>query len=123
LANLICSVLLATQMGIAGVALGTALPTTLTAFGYYLPTAARLLGIPLSKVLWRLAPSLALSCTALLAFALVIPQITFTSLIEFMIFAAVFVGTLVTLGITADREERATYVRALMSWLRPNRAA
>jgi O-antigen/teichoic acid export membrane protein len=115
-ANLICSIVLAHSIGIEGVALGTTIPTTITAFGYYLPTATRLLGIPLTDVLRRLVPPLVLSADAYVVFSRVIPPIRFTSLLEFMCFVAGFIGVLVIIGIALDGEERSTYAGVIRSW-------
>ena len=111
LANLICSIALAKGgLGIEGVALGTTIPTSITAFGYYLPKAARLLSVPLSDVLRRLIAPTALSVSAYIVFRFAVPELRFSSLAAFCAFAVVFVGALVLTGVLLDREERQTYV-------------
>jgi O-antigen/teichoic acid export membrane protein len=116
--NLTLSIILAHTMGIEGVALGTTIPTTITAFGYYLPRACRLLGVSLTQVLVRLVPSAALSGAVFLLFRYVLPRIAFPSLIVFLIAAAAFVGILVLVGVLLDREGRETYLQMLPRRLR-----
>lgn len=120
-ANLTCSVLLARSMGIAGVALGTTIPTTITAFGFYVPKAARLLSVELSRIALRLLPPILLNAAVYLMVRLFVPFIHFDSLAVFCVFAACFVGVLIVMGVLLDREERRTYlgllVRPTARWL------
>jgi O-antigen/teichoic acid export membrane protein len=117
-ANLICSVLLARTMGIEGVALGTTIPTTVTAFGYYLPKAARLLSIPLAGVLRRLVGPAALCAGAFLLFRFGVPALAFPSLPVFLVFAGLFIVVLVVAGVLLDREERGTYLGLVRAYRR-----
>ena len=123
LANLACSIVLAHIMGIEGVALGTTIPTTITAFGFYLPKAARQLSIPLHEVLRRPVGPLLLSAGAYTLIRLVAPKITFPSLPVFCAFAVVFVGVLMIIGVLLDPEERRTYIGIVVrSYANPDHA-
>lgn len=113
-ANLVCSIVLAHSMGIEGVALGTTIPTTITAFGFYLPKAARQLSIPLGRVMRRPVGPVLLSAGAFLVVRFAVPSIRFPSLIAFCGFAVAFVGALVLAGVLMDGEERRTYVEIVM---------
>jgi O-antigen/teichoic acid export membrane protein len=53
--NVVLSIVLAKWIGIVGVALGTTIPLTVMAFGFYIPFACRLIGLPYSRLLRRLA--------------------------------------------------------------------
>ncbi len=118
LANLGCSIFLASRMGIEGVALGTAVPTTITAFGYYLPKAARLLSVPLTSVLKRLVAPVGLCGAAYVIMRFAVPPIRFGSLLQFCIFTVAFVGTLIVTAIMLDGQERRTYLGILSSLTR-----
>ena len=120
-ANLVCSIVLAHSMGIEGVALGTTIPTTITAFGFYLPKAARQLSIPLGKVLRRPVGPMLLSAAAYVVLRFAVPTIRFPSLIAFCAFAAAFVGALVLTGVLLDGEERRTYVGIVLRSYAPRR--
>jgi O-antigen/teichoic acid export membrane protein len=110
IANLTCSILLAHRIGIEGVALGTTIPTTLTAFGFYVPKAARLVSVPVRTVLLRIFVPVALSATVYLVMRFAVPTLHFSSLPVFCAFAAVFVGVVVIIGVLSDPAERGTYL-------------
>jgi O-antigen/teichoic acid export membrane protein len=118
LANLALSIFLATRMGIAGVALGTAIPTTITALGIYVPYAAHLLDVPLSRIAGRLVIPASVCLVAYLAFRFPLHMLHFSSLPVFMAFAACFVGVLVASSILLDSEERHTYLGLFGVWRR-----
>ncbi len=65
-ANIGLSIYLADAMGIVGIAVGTAIPTAITAFGFYVPFAARELGLPIHRIARRAVLPLAISGTAFL---------------------------------------------------------
>jgi O-antigen/teichoic acid export membrane protein len=109
-ANLALSIALAHKMGIEGVAIGTAVPTTITSVFLYIPYAARLLAVPLHRVVARLLLPGAISGSAYLVFRFGASTIHFHSLPVFMFFSACFVGALAISGILLDREERHTYL-------------
>ena len=109
-ANLAASIVLAHEIGIIGVALGTTVPTTITAFGYYLPRASRQLSIPFRSVLRRLIGPVGLSGAVYALLRLLAVRIEFHSLVVFCVFAAGFVGTLIVIGVLLDRDERRTYI-------------
>jgi O-antigen/teichoic acid export membrane protein len=115
-ANLGCSVVLAHNLGIEGVALGTAIPTTITAFGYYLPKAAALLSVPLTDVLRRVLKPMMLYLGLYLAFRFAVPPLRFSSLPLFLAFAGVFLGSTVVAGLMLDRDGRQTYVGMIRSF-------
>ncbi len=116
--NVGASIALAHSMGIEGVALGTTVPTTLTAFGFYLPYAARLLSVPLDDVLRRLAMQVLLCTGVYLVMRFGVPAIRFSSLATFCVFAVAFVGVLMVTGILLEREERHTYVAIVRAYRR-----
>jgi O-antigen/teichoic acid export membrane protein len=116
LANVALSVALATQLGIVGVAIGTTLPTTLTACGFYVPYAARLLGVPLSRIAKRLALPVGVCAAAYAAVRLAAPHIVFSTLPVFCAAAALFVATLIAASMLLDNEERGTYVGIAQTW-------
>ena len=120
-ANVVCSIVLAKAgLGIEGVALGTTIPTSITAYCYYLPKAARLLSVPLTSVLRRLIAPVVLSAAAFTVFRYAVPGLRFSSLLAFCAFALAFVATLVLTGVLLDREERHTYFGVFRrSYLRP----
>ena len=122
LANLSCSIYLAHRMGIEGVALGTTVPTTITAFGYYVPRAASLLDVPVVEILKRLVAPLSLFIGTYCVMRFVLPPLVFSSLIEFCAFAVVFAGGLGLVAILLNRDERGTYLNVIRS-LTPSRSA
>ena len=109
-ANLGASVWLAHSIGIEGVALGTTIPTTITAFGYYVPRAAHQLDVPLRALGRRLAGPFILNAAVYAAFRWLVPAFRIDSLELFCVFAAGFAGTLIVAGILADKHERRTYL-------------
>ncbi|MGO9754008.1 MAG: flippase [Solirubrobacteraceae bacterium] len=112
-ANLTLSIVLAKKIGIEGVALGTTIPTAITAFGYYLPRAAHLVGLRLHDVLGRLVRPSALCLAAYALLRFVLPAITYPSLIVLLAVAVAFVGTMIVTGVLLDGEERGTYLAML----------
>ena len=112
-ANLGLSILFARQMGIAGVAVGTAIPTAVTAVGIYIPYAARLLGLPLRRIAGRLVIPASVCAAGYLLFRFAIHTLHFSSLPLFMAFAGCFVGVLALAGILLDGEERHTYLAVI----------
>ena len=111
--NLGCSIFLAHRIGIEGVALGTTIPTTVTAFGYYLPRAARLLDVSVADIVKRLAAPLSLFVGAYCVMRFAVPQLAFSSLFEFCAFAAVFAGGLGLIAILLNGDERRTYLNVI----------
>jgi O-antigen/teichoic acid export membrane protein len=120
--NLGLSVFLATRMGIVGVALGTTIPTSITAFGFYLPYAARLLELPLSRILRRLALPLGVCAAAYLTVRFALPPIALPSLPLFFLLGAALVGVCIAASLLLDREERTTYLGIAQAWTRQLRA-
>jgi O-antigen/teichoic acid export membrane protein len=110
LSNLALSIFLGSRFGIIGVALGTAIPTTLTAFGFYLPYAARLIELPLHRVLGRLVLPAAVCGAAYLGLRPVASSLQFGSLVVFMLFAGAFVAACIVVAILLDPQERRTYL-------------
>jgi O-antigen/teichoic acid export membrane protein len=113
--NLTCSIILARRMGIEGVALGTTIPTTITAFGYYLPRAAKLLSVPYRDILRRLVAPLSLFGGVYCVMRYVVPHLVFSSLLEFCAFAVGFAGGLGLIAILLNRDERKTYLGVIRS--------
>jgi O-antigen/teichoic acid export membrane protein len=114
--NIGVSIFLATRMGILGVALGTAIPTSITAFGFYVPYAARLLELPLTRIAKRLVLPVSVAGAAYAAGRLVAPHVAFGSLVAFCAVAGVFVLACIAASMLLDREERATYIGVAQSW-------
>jgi O-antigen/teichoic acid export membrane protein len=108
--NLGLSVYLATRIGIVGVALGTTIPTAVTAFGFYLPYAARLLDVSLGRILRRLVLPLCICGGAYLAVRFGLSSLRFSTLPELGVAGAALVGTCIGLSFLLDREERMTYI-------------
>jgi O-antigen/teichoic acid export membrane protein len=114
--NLSASIILANHMGIQGVALGTAVPTTITSFCFYVPYACRLLSVPPIDVLRRLIkPTLLCGVTYALV-RLAAPAVRFPSLPIFCAFAVCFVGLLTLAAVLVDHEERTTYLNILRAY-------
>ncbi|TMM02081.1 MAG: hypothetical protein E6G10_11075 [Actinobacteria bacterium] len=109
--NLTLSIVLAHHIGILGVALGTTIPTSVAAFGFYIPYAARLVGLPLQRIYRRLVLPVAISALAYGALRWAPADVEFGSLVEFMCFAGAFVGVLIVAALLLDREERGTYLQ------------
>jgi O-antigen/teichoic acid export membrane protein len=114
--NIGLSIFLAGKVGILGVALGTAIPTSITAFGFYVPYAARLLELPLTRIARRLVLPVAASGTAYAALSVVAPHIVFGSLIAFCAVAGLFVLGCIAASMLLDPEERGTYIGVAQSW-------
>jgi O-antigen/teichoic acid export membrane protein len=114
--NIGLSIFLATRMGILGVALGTAIPTSITAFGFYVPYAARLLELPLTRIAKRLVLPVSVAAAAYAIGRVVAPHVAFGSLIVFCAVAGVFVLACIAASMLLDREERATYIGVAQSW-------
>jgi O-antigen/teichoic acid export membrane protein len=110
-ANVALSVVLAHRIGAVGVAIGTAIPTALTAFGFYLPYAARLLGLRYGAVLGRLVLPVVVCAAGLAVLWPVADAVTFGSLPVFLVACGTFVGLCVAASILLDRRERGTYLR------------
>lgn len=110
--NLATSVALARWLGILGVALGTTIPTTLSALGFYLPYAARSVGQPLLRVASRLVLPFALSLSAagLLEW---LPRPHFGSLVSLVPPAGALILALFLGSVLIDSQERGTYLRML----------
>jgi O-antigen/teichoic acid export membrane protein len=108
--NLTLSIVLAHHLGIIGVALGTAIPTTLTAFGFYLPYASRLVGLSVHRVMGRLLLPAAVCGSAYLGLRPVADHLHFPSLVVFMLFAGAFVVACIVVTILLDARERRTYL-------------
>ena len=119
LANTALSIILAKRLGIIGVALGTAIPTTITGTCVYVPYAAHLLGISPRRIVSRLTLPAAV-CAVAYAFGKTVLawRLSFSSLAEFMLFAVCFIGVLALASILLDDEERGTYLGLLKTWRR-----
>ena len=116
LANLVLSVLLVRQFGIAGVAVGTAVPVFVANLGVLLPAACRQVNMPLvtfvrtvSRAPLAGAAPAALVCAMLRTWA---PAESLTAiLLQSALVGAVYVVALYTIGL--ERETRARYLRHL----------
>jgi hypothetical protein len=116
------SIFLARRMGIIGVALGTTIPTSITAFGFYLPYAARMLDVRLSRVLRRLLLPLGVCATTYVTMRFAVPAIEFPSLVVFAAAGGTLVAACMAASIMLDREERKTYLGVAQAWGRQLRA-
>lgn len=114
--NLGLSIFLALHIGILGVALGTTIPTAITAFGFYIPYAARLVGLPLTRILRRLVLPVGVAAAAYVTLRFGLPWISFTSLPLFFVATGILVATCVAASFLLDPEERTTYLGIARSW-------
>jgi O-antigen/teichoic acid export membrane protein len=108
--NLGLSILLARHIGIVGVALGTTIPLTVMAFGVLLPFACRLVGLPYSLLLRRLALPAAVNATAYGILRLVAgsPRL-FSNLIVLIVACVIVFAVCFSASFLLDPSERSTY--------------
>jgi O-antigen/teichoic acid export membrane protein len=110
-ANLALSIVLGHRYGVAGVALGTLLPTLVTAFAVSLPYAARLTGCSPWDVALRIVPPVIGAAALVAAFRLqAAGGHTFGSMITFAVTAAGVFLVFVGLNVGLFARERGTYV-------------
>jgi O-antigen/teichoic acid export membrane protein len=114
--NIGLSIFLATRMGILGAAVGTTVPTALTAFGFYVPYAARLLEVSVVRIAKRLVLPVSVAGAMYAALRVAAPHVAFGSLIVFCAVAGVFVLACIAASMLLDREERGTYIGVAQSW-------
>ena len=111
---MILSIVLAKRIGIVGVALGTTIPLTLMAFGFYIPFACRLIELPYTRLLRRLILPVAVDTIAFGILRLVADSPKeFSNLLVLLaasvgVFAVCF-GT----SMLFDPQERSTYINML----------
>ncbi|MGA2527531.1 MAG: oligosaccharide flippase family protein [Acidimicrobiales bacterium] len=113
-ANLILSVILAKRMGILGVALGTTIPLTVMALGIYIPLACRLIELPYSRLLRRLALPVAVNAAVYGILRLVAagPK-EFSNLLVLLTASAGVFAVCFGLSVMLDSQERSTYIGML----------
>jgi O-antigen/teichoic acid export membrane protein len=111
--NLALSIALARHLGIVGVALGTALPTTITTFGVVLPYACRLTGTHLSALGRRLLLPLAVPAGLFAVLRLPALRVHFTALASLALAGIGVTVASYLLNLVLDPSERQTY-RALI---------
>jgi O-antigen/teichoic acid export membrane protein len=109
-ANLTLSVVLGRRYGIEGVALGTLLPTLVTAFAVALPYAARLTGSTLRDVAVRLGPPLLGAVVLTVAGRLLADAYDFGSMLVLIVASAALMIGFVAANILLFAPERDTYV-------------
>jgi O-antigen/teichoic acid export membrane protein len=109
--NLVLSVVLAKRLGIVGVALGTTIPLTVMAFGVYLPYACRVIELPYSRLLRRLALPVAVNAIAFGILKLTAGgQHLFSNLIVLVAASLVVFAVCFSASFLLDPHERSTYV-------------
>jgi O-antigen/teichoic acid export membrane protein len=112
--NLVLSVVLAKRLGIVGVALGTTIPLTVMAFGVYLPYACRVIELPYSRLLRRLALPVAVNAIAFGILKLTAGgQHLFSNLIVLVAASLVVFAVCFSASFLLDPHERSTYVDML----------
>ena len=112
--NLGLSILLARRYGIVGVALGTAIPTMVTAFGITLPYACRLVGAPYLSLVRRVLPPLAIAAGAYAAMTAGQRALgAFPNLAGLAAASAALVLLALAASLLADRQGRRTYLPML----------
>jgi O-antigen/teichoic acid export membrane protein len=117
-ANITLSVILAHVWGIVGVAAGTAIPTMLTTFLFYLPAAARVLELRLRVLAARLlGPLLINGAVAMVLDISGLRRERFPNLWLIVLADGVVFGVCVALAILLDSRERSAYLGLLRSWL------
>jgi O-antigen/teichoic acid export membrane protein len=110
IANLALSIVLGKRYGIEGVALGTLLPTLVTAFAVALPYAAKLTGSSLLDVAVRLGPPLAGAAALVAGGRALTGWRPLTSMAELAVAAAVIFGGFIVANILIFAPERGTYL-------------
>jgi O-antigen/teichoic acid export membrane protein len=110
IANLALSIVLGKRYGIEGVALGTLLPTLVTAFAVALPYAARLTGSSLFDVAVRLGPPLVGAAALVAGGRALTGWRPFTSMVELAVAAAIVFGGFIVANILIFAPERGTYL-------------
>jgi O-antigen/teichoic acid export membrane protein len=116
LCNVGLSIILAQRYGIVGVALGTAIPTLITAFGITLPYACRLVGTPYAGLLRRLVPPALVAGGAYAVMALGLVALGhFPSLGALALASAVLIAVALVASLLADRQGRRTYLPMVRS--------
>ncbi len=103
--------MLAKRLGIVGVALGTTIPLTVMAFGVYLPYACRVIELPYSRLLRRLALPVAVNAIAFGILKLTAGgQHLFSNLIVLVAASLVVFAVCFSASFLLDPHERSTYV-------------
>lgn len=111
LCNLGLSIVLGLRFGIVGVALGTAIPTVITAFGITLPYACRLVGASYTSLMRRLAGPAAIAGGAYLVMAGGQRLVgAFPNLGVLGLASAALLALTLAASLLADREGRRTYL-------------
>jgi O-antigen/teichoic acid export membrane protein len=110
IANLALSIVLGKRYGIEGVALGTLLPTLLTAFLVALPYAAKLTGSSLWDVGIRLGPPLVAAAALVVAGRALTDWRPFQSMLELAGAAAIIFGGFIVANLLLFAPERPTYL-------------
>ena len=108
--NLTLSIVLGRRYGIAGVALGTLLPTLVTAFAVALPYAAKLTGSTWRDVAVRLGPPVAGAVALTAAGRLLADTHAFGSMLELIVASGVLMVGFVVANVLLFAPERDTYI-------------
>jgi O-antigen/teichoic acid export membrane protein len=112
--NLVLSIVLARRIGIVGVALGTTIPLTVMAIACYMPFACRLIGLPYSRLLRRLALPVTVNAVAYGILRLVAsrPHL-FSNLVVLVAASAGVFAVCFSASVLLDPTERSTYLGML----------
>ena len=112
--NLVLSIVLAKHIGIVGVALGTTIPLTVMAFGFFIPFSCRLIDLPYSHLLRRLVLPAIINAVAYGVLRLVAggPHL-FSNLIVLVAACVGVFAVCFSASFLLDPSERATYLGML----------
>ena len=114
--NVVLSVVLAKRVGIVGVALGTTIPLTLMTFCFYIPFACRLIDLPYSRLLRRLALPTSVNTLAYVLLRLVASRPNlFPNLIVLVAAGLGVFAVCFSASVLLDPTERSTYLGMLRS--------
>jgi O-antigen/teichoic acid export membrane protein len=112
--NVVLSVVLAKRVGIVGVALGTTIPLTLMTFCFYIPFACRLIDLPYSRLLRRLALPTSVNALAYVLLRLVASRPNlFPNLIVLVAAGLGVFAVCFSASVLLDPTERSTYLGML----------
>jgi O-antigen/teichoic acid export membrane protein len=112
--NVVLSVVLAKRVGVVGVALGTTIPLTLMTFCFYIPFACRLIDLPYSRLLRRLALPTSVNALAYVLLRLVASRPNlFPNLIVLVAAGLGVFAVCFSASVLLDPTERSTYLGML----------
>lgn len=109
IANLALSIILGSQIGITGVAVGTLIPATVTAFAVALPYAARITGTSARELAPRIAIPVLQALAIVAALRALRPVLAFSSMPLLLAASAALVLCFVAVNLFVFSGERATY--------------